>query len=65
MPQVTIRTTFDGKEESNSEYICDWNDCPNIAVEVLGVVPSLRLRAAVCAEHADEFRNRKNRNTSA
>jgi hypothetical protein len=52
MPQVTIRTTFDDREEILSEYLCDWPDCPNFAVEVLGVVRELRMRAAVCAEHA-------------
>lgn len=52
MPQVTIRTTVDGREETLSEYLCDWPDCPNVAVELLGVVRELRLRAVVCAEHA-------------
>jgi hypothetical protein len=41
-----------GREEAISEYICDWPDCPQPAVHVLGVVRGLRLRAAVCAEHA-------------
>jgi hypothetical protein len=52
MPQVTIRTTFDGREETLSEYLCDWSDCPNVAVKVVGVVRELRVRAAVCEEHA-------------
>ena len=60
MPQVTIRTTINGQEESLSEYMCDWPDCPNIAVEVLGVVRELRLRAAVCAEHAEHIRKQRN-----
>ena len=44
-----------------SEYLCDWSDCPNVAVEVLGVVRSLRMRAAVCAEHAALIENRRNK----
>jgi hypothetical protein len=58
VPQITLRTTVDGREETLSEYICDWPDCPNVAVQVLGVVRSLRLRAAVCAEHAARIANR-------
>ncbi len=61
MPQVTIRTTINGQEETMSEYLCDWSDCPNVAVEVLGVVRSLRMRAAVCAEHAALIENRRNK----
>jgi len=61
MPQVTIRTTINGQEETMSEYLCDWSDCPNVAVEVLGVVRSLRMRAAVCAEHAAPIENRRNK----
>ena len=52
MPQVTIRTIVDGREEAISEYLCDWPDCPNVATEVIGVVRELRLRTALCAEHA-------------
>ena len=47
-----IRTTVNGREESLSEYLCDWPDCPNVAVEVVGVVRELRIRAVMCAEHA-------------
>ena len=60
MPQVTIRTTIDGHEETLSEYLCDWPDCPNIAVEVIGVVRELRMRAVVCAEHAALLAKRRN-----
>ena len=60
MPRVTIRAEFDGQEETMSEYICDFADCPNIAVEVLGVVPGLRVRAAVCADHAAQIAKQKN-----
>jgi hypothetical protein len=52
VPQVTIRTIVDGREEAISEYICDWPDCPNPATEVVGIVRELRLCSAVCAEHA-------------
>ena len=59
MPLVTIRTTIDGREETMSEYLCDWTDCPNVAVELLGVIRELRLRAAVCAEHAALLASRR------
>jgi hypothetical protein len=49
---MTIRTVVDGREATLTEYLCDWPDCPNVAVETLGVIAELRLRAAVCAEHA-------------
>jgi hypothetical protein len=55
MPQITIRTDVDGREETVSEYICDWPDCPHVAVHVVGVVRGLRVRAAMCAEHAARF----------
>jgi hypothetical protein len=61
MPQVTIRATIDGREETLSEYLCDWSDCPNIAVEVLGAVRELSVHAAVCAEHAALLAARKNK----
>jgi len=56
LPQVSIRTTVDGREETVSEYICDWPDCPNVATEVIGVVRELRIRSAMCAEHAARLR---------
>jgi hypothetical protein len=52
MPQVTIRATFDGREETLSEYICDWPDCPHVAVHVVGCVTELRAASVVCAGHA-------------
>ena len=52
MPQVTLRTVVGDREESISEYLCDWPNCPEIAVTTLGVIRGLRVRAAVCAEHA-------------
>ena len=58
MPEVTIRTIVDGREEVLTEYLCDWPDCPNVAVQVIGIVRELRLRAAMCAEHAARVANR-------
>ena len=58
MPQMTLRTVVNGREESTSEYICDWPDCPNPAEHVVGVVRELRIGAAVCAEHAARIANR-------
>jgi hypothetical protein len=52
MPNITLRMVVDGREETISEYICDWSDCPNVAVEVMGVVRELRLASMLCAEHA-------------
>jgi hypothetical protein len=53
MPRVTVRTeTPDGKEDTLSEYFCDWPDCPNVAEHLVGVVRELRKFSAVCAEHA-------------
>ena len=62
VPQVTLRTGFesDGEEEVLREYLCDWPDCPNIAVHVLGVAKELGLCSVICAEHAamiDRSRN--------
>ncbi len=55
MPKVTIRTGIkgpDGQEEQISEYFCDSPGCPNIATQVLGCLGGLRLRVALCDEHA-------------
>jgi hypothetical protein len=60
VPQITIRTIVDGREEILSEYMCDWPDCPNVAVQVVGVVRELRIRAAMCAEHASRLTNQRN-----
>lgn len=59
MPQVTIRTIIDGREEALTEYLCDWHDCPNVAIAVSGVVRELKMHAAFCAEHAAPFANRE------
>jgi len=56
LPQVTIRTIVDGREEAMSEYLCDWPDCPNVATEVIGIVRELRIPNALCAEHAERLR---------
>jgi hypothetical protein len=53
MPRLTVRVeTPDGKDDTLTEYICDWPDCPNVAEHVLGVVRELRSFAAVCTSHA-------------
>jgi hypothetical protein len=41
-----------GPEETLTEYICDWPDCPNIAEHVIGVVREIRAMAVLCTEHA-------------
>ena len=61
MPLVTIKTGLldaEGHEEILVEYMCDSDDCPNIAVRVLGVVKELRAMAMVCEEHAPPRRPR-------
>ncbi len=55
MPLVTIKTGLlkpDGSEEVLTEYLCDWPDCPNIAVHQLAFSRELRAFVVVCAEHA-------------
>ena len=54
MPRLTVRVeTPDGEVLTRqTEYICDWPDCPNVAEHVLGVVRELRSFAAVCTSHA-------------
>ena len=44
--------TVNGQEETISEYVCDWPDCSNVAVHVLGVIRELRASSVVCEEHA-------------
>jgi hypothetical protein len=54
MPTVTIRTgiaTSDGREETLSEYICDYPRCANAADQVIGVARELG-SFAVCSDHA-------------
>jgi hypothetical protein len=62
MSRVTLRTGFigaDGHEETVTEYLCDWPDCPNIAVHTLGVVLEIGAMSAVCEEHAAMIERRK------
>ncbi len=59
MPQVTIRTIVDSREETLSEYLCDWPDCPNVPVTVVGVMRESRARTAMCIEHAARFARRE------
>ena len=63
MPQVKIRATFDGREESISEYICDWPDCPNVADNVVGFGREVKLSYALCAEHAAKKQKQENGDT--
>jgi hypothetical protein len=52
MPSVTLRAIgADSKEETLTEYLCDWPDCPNVAEHVLGVLTDIRVMSAVCPEH--------------
>jgi hypothetical protein len=60
VPHVTIRTIVDGREEILSEYLCDWPDCPNVGIHVVGVTRELRLSSVMCAEHAARVANRGN-----
>jgi hypothetical protein len=60
VPQITLRTIVDGREQTLSEYLCDWPDCPNVAVHVVGFVRELGLRAAMCAEHSTGLESRGN-----
>jgi hypothetical protein len=63
MPRVTLRAgqSTDGSDATLSEYICDWPDCPNVAVHVVGVVRELRTFAVMCAEHARMLAERSKR----
>ena len=63
MPHVVIRTGFtrpDGSEETLTTYCCDVPDCPNTAVEVLGVVKELAASFAVCESHALALKKKRN-----
>ena len=64
MPLITIKTTIAGKEESLSEYLCDWPDCPNPAKQVVGVIRELRAVAMVCEVHSEFIRTQR-RNDAA
>ncbi len=62
MPRVTLRAdTPDSKEETLTEFICDWPGCPNVAEHVPGVVRELRTFAAVCPQHAKMLAERAKR----
>jgi hypothetical protein len=57
---VTLRTgipTADGHEEVLREYMCDWPDCPNMGVRLLGSIAALRAVVMVCEEHAPASSN--------
>jgi len=62
MPRITIKSGLrgpDGNEESVSEYLCDWADCPNVATEVLGCSKELGISSAVCKEHVASQRSQR------
>ena len=62
MPQVTIKTGFtgpNGAEETLTAYLCDVPDCPNTAVEVLGVVKELAAAFVVCESHGLALRKKR------
>jgi hypothetical protein len=62
MPAVTLRAAVgDNKEETLTEYICDWPDCPNVAEQIVGVICELRAFAALCPEHAALLKARQRR----
>ena len=57
-----IKTGFtdkSGKEEVLTEYFCDWPDCTNVAVEVVGFSRDIGVFAAVCEEHAASIKSDK------
>jgi hypothetical protein len=53
LPRVTLRypQSANAEDETLSEYICDWPDCPNVAEHVLGSIRDLRAFVVVCREH--------------
>lgn len=58
MPLVTLRNVVDGREETLTEYICDWPGCPHPGIHLIGVLAELRLRTVVCAKHAAQIAGR-------
>lgn len=63
MPRVTLNTgsvAADGREETLSEYLCDWPDCSNVATHVVGFVRELRICTVVCSEHSALLASRAN-----
>jgi hypothetical protein len=54
MAHVTLATGIvgpDGSEETLSEYLCDWPECPNVATQVLGGSRDLGRFFMTCDEH--------------
>jgi hypothetical protein len=60
MPLVVIKTTIDGKEESLSEFWCDWPNCPKPAEHVVGAVRELRAVVMMCTEHVEALKRQQN-----
>jgi hypothetical protein len=45
--------------------MCDWANCPNAAVELMGFVRELRLASMLCAEHAALVKKRRQKDGTA
>jgi len=59
MPEIKITLDLGDRTETLTEYFCDWPDCPNVAVEVVGVSAELRARVVMCRVHAAELAKTK------
>lgn len=58
MPQVTVKSGSlgpEGEDDKISAYFCDAPNCPNMATAVIGCFRELRLRVALCDEHAAQL----------
>lgn len=55
MPEIRIKLDLGGHEETLTEYFCDWPDCPNPAVEVVGAAAERRTQIVMCRVHAAEL----------
>ena len=64
MPEIRITLDIDDRKEILTEYFCDWPDCPNVAVEVVGVSGESKARMIMCRVHAAELAKLKSRGSS-
>ncbi|HUL75188.1 MAG TPA: hypothetical protein VLT86_18895 [Vicinamibacterales bacterium] len=64
MPEIRITLDVDGRLEILTEYFCDWPDCPNHAVEVVGMSRDSSARTVMCRVHAAELAKIKSRGSS-
>lgn len=58
MPSVTYKTGFadaNGREETLTEYLCDWPGCLDIAEHVVGCAKEIGVTVALCAKHATKI----------